>query len=99
MKFKFLFIILILTSGCYAYAEEPNSISESIYDVSFAANAIGTANTNQIGGATDKHKSCSCSCTAQGILLRECGDETENLGNYGNIKNCNRQKESHPQCH
>jgi hypothetical protein len=30
--------------------------------------------------------------------LRECGDQTENLGNYGNIENCNEQMESHPLC-
>jgi hypothetical protein len=98
MEFKFLFFILILTGGFYAYAEEPNIVSEPIYGGIFAANTIGTANIDHAGGATDHDKSCSCSCSAQGILLRECGDETENLGNYGNIKNCNKQKESHPQC-
>ena len=98
MKFNFLFFILILTGGFYAYAEEPNIVSEPIYGGIFVANTIGTANIGQIGGAADHDKSCSCWCSAQGILLRECGDETENLGNYGNIKNCNIHKESHPQC-
>ena len=98
MKFNFLFFILILTGGFYAYAEEPNIVSEPIYGGIFVANTIGTANIGQIGGAADHDESCSCWCSAQGILLRECGDETENLGNYGNIKNCNIHKESHPQC-
>jgi hypothetical protein len=98
MKFKFLFFILILTSGFYAYAEEPNIVSDPIYGGIFAANTIDTANIGQIGQAENNDKSCSCSCSAQGILLRVCGDETENLGNFGNIKNCNMHKESHPQC-
>jgi hypothetical protein len=98
MKLKSLFFILILTGGFYAYAEEPNIVGEPIYGGIFAANTIGTANIDQNGGAEGQDKSCRCWCSAQGILLRECGDETENLGNFGNIKNCNKHKESHPQC-
>lgn len=98
MKFKFLFFILISTGGFYAHAEEPNIVNEPIYGDIFAANTIRTASIGRIGGAADHNKSCSCWCSAQGILLRECGGETENLGNYGNIENCNKHKESHPQC-
>lgn len=98
MKFKFHFFILILMGGFYAYAEEPNIANEPIYDDTFSANTIRTASIGRIGGAVDHNKSCRCWCSAQGILLRECGGETENLGNYGNIENCNKQKESHPQC-
>lgn len=98
MKFKTFFFILVLTGGFYVNAEEPNIVSEPIYDDLFAANTIGTAGAGQIGGAADYDRSCSCRCSAQGILLRECGDQTENLGNYGNIENCNEQMESHPLC-
>ena len=98
MKIKFILFTLIVTSGFYAYAEEPHIVSDPIYGGVFAANPIYTASIGQIGHAKNYDKSCSCSCSAQGILLRECGDEEENLGNFGNIENCNLHMESHPQC-
>ena len=98
MKIKFIFFTLIVMSGFYAYAEEPHIVSNPIDGVIFAANAIHTASTGQTGQAKNYDKSCSCSCSAQGILLLECGDEEENLGNFGNIENCNLHMESHPQC-
>ena len=85
-------------SGFYAYAEEPNIANEPISGDIFAANTIRTASIGRTGGAAGQNKSCSCWCSAQGILLRECEGETENLGNYGNFENCNREKDSHPQC-
>tara|TARA_R110002124_G_scaffold91022_1_gene231879 strand:+ start:1484 stop:1783 length:300 start_codon:yes stop_codon:yes gene_type:complete len=98
MKIKFLFFILVLTRGFYASAGEPNIVSDPIYGGVFAANTIDTVSIGQMGQAENDDKGCSCSCSAQGILLRECGDEIENLGNYGNIENCNMHMESHPQC-
>ena len=98
MKQKFLFLILILMSSLYVYAEKPNTINETTYADIFAINAAAAANTVEMGEATSNDSRCSCSCTAQGILLRECGDETENLGNYANIQNCNLQKDNHPKC-
>ncbi len=98
MKFKFFFIALVLVGGLYAYAEELKIVSEPAYDGALAANTIGNANIVQVDGVANHNKNCSCRCTAQGILLRDCGSGDENLGNYGNIQNCNIQKEKHPQC-
>jgi hypothetical protein len=98
MKQKFLFLVLLLMGSLNVYAEKPNAVSETIYDDSIAMNAAGAANTVEMGEETSNDSHCSCRCTAQGILLRECGDETENLGNYANIQNCNLQKENHPKC-
>lgn len=98
MKCILLFLTLILTGSFHANAEDPNIVSESIHEGTLAINIIGTANIVQMGEAKDYDKRCSCRCTAQGILLRECGGEEENLGNYGNIQNCNLEKEKHPRC-
>ena len=98
MKLVFPIIALLLASSFYAYAEDQHIVGEDIFDEVFAAKTIGTANMFTAVEAADSDESCSCICTAQGILLRECGDETENLGNFGNIQNCNLQREKHPQC-
>jgi hypothetical protein len=100
MKYRLLFIALMMTGAFFASAEEPIIVFEATYDSAFAL-ALDPLRSNNIapsGGARDYDKSCDCRCTAQGILLRECGDEVENLGNYGNIKNCLLHKEDHPRC-
>ena len=98
MKQKLLFLVLLLMGSLQVYAEKPNTISKTIIDVTYAINAAGAANAVEMGEETSNDGHCNCRCTAQGILLRECGDETENLGNYANIQNCNLQKETHSKC-
>lgn len=98
MKFKFLFVGLILMSGVYVHAEEPEIIDEPMYGSEVVAATTGTTDRVPLGGEADYNESCICRCTAQGVLLRECDGATENLGNYGNVSNCNIEKEEHPQC-
>lgn len=90
--------VLILAMSFCAYAEEPDIVSEHPdLDVS-AGSIMHATSTARDGGAADHNEDCRCWCTPQGILLRECAGETENLGNYGNIANCNKHLEAHPQC-
>lgn len=98
MKLKRLLFVLLFMGSCFTYAQEPGVVSAPVAGGVLAAYTTITENINHMGGAVDHNKSCSCRCSAEGILLLECGDETENLGNYGNIENCNIYKESNPQC-
>ena len=95
---RFHVSVLILVMSVCAYAEEPDIVSEHPnVDVS-TASMMHAKSITRDGGAADHNEDCRCWCTPQGILLRECGGETENLGNYGNIANCNKHLEAHPQC-
>ncbi len=98
MKSRSFFVVLVLACSFTAFAEEPDRVSLENHDEDRASGAILSLNMPEMIGATDYTKSCSCLCTAQGILLLQCGDEVENLGNFGNIKNCNLHKDKHPKC-
>jgi len=85
-------------AGICVNAEDPDTGVEIASGGIAAINTARIATVDRDGRAADYNESCHCQCTAQGILLRECEGETENLGNYGNVANCNKHLASHPKC-
>ena len=70
----------------------------AIHSETDTAVTLTKAQPYQGRGLNDKRQECNCHCTPQGILLLQCGTDEENLGNYGNLENCNLWMKKHSKC-